>query len=133
MNIKKYLPLKKYIYLLLIISIYSIGTSYIEVDFRYYLFFPVLMVLVVFFFLIRIKNKTQRNIVKSFNDSILFFISAIITTVHIPKIVLGPDYDVAIDLMNNQLAYLLICIYISMLSLKSYIAILEFIENKNDN
>ncbi|HGU9978044.1 TPA: hypothetical protein ACNFP5_004867 [Enterobacter ludwigii] len=99
------------------------------VDSPFYLLIPIIPVVYIVFRIIRTKNKIERDVIKSLNDSILFSISFLTTCTLTFKTVDYLNYDIFNELMKKNTGYYLISIYAILFSIKALISICEAIEN----
>lgn len=81
------------------------------VDSPFYLLIPIIPVVYIVFRIIRTKNKIERDVIKSLNDSILFSISFLTTCTLTFKTVDYLNYDIFNELMKKKY-WLLLNIYL---------------------
>ncbi|MHA1053264.1 hypothetical protein ACR9HA_23320 [Enterobacter ludwigii] len=95
----------------------------------FYLILPIAPIAYILYRIIKSTNKTERDVIKSWNDSILFLISFITTCLLTFKTIDHLNFDVFDEVMKEQRGYYLICVYAILFSIKTSISICEAIEN----
>lgn len=90
----------------------------------------IIIVIPFFYQLIKIREKIERDVIKSANDTVLFFVTAVTSALLILKTT--PDYNIDLFafLMKNPAGCFIISCYTILLIIKTFIAFLEFLENK---
>ncbi|MEQ9854812.1 MULTISPECIES: hypothetical protein [Pectobacterium] len=129
MKENQYLPLKFYISLIIFLSLSLLIIIAFDINFKLLIMIPPVLIIVTVIVITKIKDKATRDLVKSGNDMALFSISTVTAIVLIPKNIWGDEFGVTHELTSDIRGYLFLCIYIAMLSLKAYIAALEFKDN----
>lgn len=77
------------------------------------------------------KEKKQRDIIKSVNDSLLYVISGIVALFAVIKTVPHSKFDAFTFLLENGITYIALSFYSIFLFIKAFIAIAESRENIN--
>ncbi|MDT7009227.1 hypothetical protein [Enterobacter cancerogenus] len=94
-----------------------------------WLFIPLIVPILFSICIIITRNKEQRDLIKSLNDSTLFSISAITTALVIIKTIDLTPLDAFDLLMKNRVGYILICGHTILYTIKATIAMCETYEN----
>ncbi|ARJ44199.1 hypothetical protein B1H58_04730 [Pantoea alhagi] len=94
-----------------------------------WLFIPLIAPIIFSVIIIITRNKEQRDLVKSLNDSVLFSISAITTGLIIFKTIEIHDINIFNLLVHNRVGYLLICGHTILYTIKATIAMCESYDN----
>ncbi|HGP1209748.1 TPA: hypothetical protein ACLFZW_005300, partial [Klebsiella pneumoniae] len=95
----------------------------------YLLVFPICIVIPFFYRLVELKNKTERDLIKSANDTVLFSVSALTTALLTLKTLPNTSIDFFDKFMINNIGYLVICLYTILLIVKAIVARFEYKEN----
>lgn len=80
-------------------------------------------------FILFSRNNQVRNIIKSCNDTILYSITALTTSLLILNTISGKKIDFFQELMTNLIGYILLLTYTILLTIKSGIAASESIDS----
>ncbi|MGA7586873.1 hypothetical protein [Rouxiella badensis] len=99
-----------------------------DVSSLFWLLTPLLAPLVIACFVIKNSTVTQRDAIKSCNDTILFSVSVVTTAILTFKTIGLPHDDFFKVLMTNRIGYFLVCSYAILLTIKASIAFSESIE-----
>ncbi len=95
----------------------------------YLLVFPICIVIPFFYRLVELKNKTERDLIKSANDTVLFSVSALTTALLTLKTLPNTSIDFFDKFMINNIGYLVIYLYTILLIVKAIVARFEYKEN----
>lgn len=99
------------------------------IDSIYWLLMPLIPAITISMFILFSRNNQVRNIIKSCNDTILYSITALTTSLLILNTISGKKIDFFQELMTNLIGYILLPTYTILLTIKSGIAASESIDS----
>ncbi|CZW01097.1 MULTISPECIES: hypothetical protein [Enterobacteriaceae] len=99
------------------------------IDSIYWLLMPLIPAITISMFILFSRNNQVRNIIKSCNDTILYSITALTTSLLILNTISGKKIDFFQELMTNLIGYILLLTYTILLTIKSGIAASESIDS----
>ena len=99
------------------------------IDSIYWLLMPLIPAITISMFNLFSRNNQVRNIIKSCNDTILYSITALTTSLLILNTISGKKIDFFQELMTNLIGYILLLTYTILLTIKSGIAASESIDS----
>ncbi|EFC9529917.1 hypothetical protein E6D96_05875 [Escherichia coli] len=99
------------------------------IDSIYWLLMPLIPAITISMFILFSRNNQVRNIIKSCNDTILYSITALTTSLLILNMISGKKIDFFQELMTNLIGYILLLTYTILLTIKSGIAASESIDS----
>ncbi|EQA4525950.1 hypothetical protein ACX290_003983 [Escherichia coli] len=109
--------------------IFIILIFFFDLSSPFLLVIPICIVIPFFYRLVELKNKTERDLIKSANDTVLFSVSALTTALLTFKTLLNTSMDIFDKFMINNIGYLIICLYTILLIIKAFVARFEYKEN----
>ena len=116
-------------YLLMLILIFSIQIQYTNEYLAFLLLLPPIPAIVFFWSYVKIKEKAQRDIIKSLNDAAIYIISGLVALCGLLKTMPHVTFDIFDSLLKNNIGYLLLCFYSILIFIKAYVAICETYAN----
>ncbi|EKO9246900.1 hypothetical protein AABF47_002031 [Escherichia coli] len=99
------------------------------IDSIYWLLMPLIPAITISMFILFSRNNQVRTIIKSCNDTILYSITALTTSLLILNTISGKKIDFFQELMTNLIGYILLLTYTILLTIKSGIAASESIDS----
>jgi len=104
----------------------------IQIGSQYYtllLLIPPLPAIFFFWKYVQMKEKVQRDIIKSLNDGVLYMVSGCVALFGLIKTLPYNSFDIFDILFKNNIAYIALCFYSILVFIKAYVAICEAKEN----